>query len=95
MRMSKVKPEIEKFLTKTKELENPLSATDEFLEVLKRENTRQIKEQLATDLVSLEVRLTHIEQQQNTIIQMLKSKLDLDGYEKEIMDLLKAKIEKE
>jgi len=70
----------------------PLS---EFAEVLKQENIRQVKDQLAAEVGPLLTRLQHIEQQQSIIIGLLKRKLDLDGYEKEIMDLLKSKLAKE
>ena len=97
--MSTVKPEVEKFLDKSKEILEPKSAVDEFLEVkrekVKRENIRQIKDQLSVELSPLLKRLASIEQQQTIIIGLLKKKLDLDGYEKEIMDLLKTKLEKE
>lgn len=91
--MSTVKSDMKKFLEKSKILVEPDSAVDEFVEILKRENIRQIKAQLAADLAPLLARLNHIEQQQSTIIDLLKKKMELDAYEKEIMDLLKKKLE--
>lgn len=95
--MSVAKPKVEKFLKESKDLlrDTPEAVLDDFLEVLKRENARQIKEQLVADLASLLARLSHIEKQQEQIIELLKRQLNLDVYEKEIMDLLKAKLEKE
>ncbi len=97
--MEQPKPKVKEFLNKSKELlkdaGEPSFDTAEFVEVLKRENTRQIKEQLATDLEPLLNHLVSIEKHQTTIIELLKKKLDLDVYEKEIYDLVKAKVEKE
>ena len=93
--MSEVKDFLKKskgFLDQSLQTDSPI--IDEFAEVLKRENIRQVKEQLATDLAPLLQRLTHIERQQDRIIELLKSQLNLDVYEKEIMDLLKEHIEK-
>lgn len=92
--MSKLKPEVKKFLDKTEAVLEPKSVTDEFLEIVKRENIRQIKKQLAADLAPLVERLNRIEHQQDRIINLLERKLELDKYEKDIMDLLKAQLEK-
>lgn len=90
--MSKVKSEIEEFLKKTKGLAGSKSATDEFLAIIKRENIRQIKDQLASEFAPMLVFLKSIERQNDIIIDLLKRKLDLDPLEKEIMYLLKAKL---
>lgn len=90
--MNKVEPKIKQFLSKTEGLPESTSATDEFLEVLKRENIRQIKEQLAVDLAPLQDRLANIERQQAVIIRLLERKLDLNIQEKRIMDLLETKL---
>ena len=90
------KPEVKEFLDKSRALlKDTGEPTDKFAEVLKRENTRQIKEQLATDLEPLLQRLATIEMQQTRIIELLKDKADLDLYERQIMDLLRVKLEKE
>ena len=93
--MTSVKPQVKQFLKDSEGLLEPKEPISEFLEVLKQENIRQIKSQLAVDLAPLESRLKRIEQQQERIIELLKSQLNLDLYEKQIMDLLKAKMEKE
>lgn len=89
------KPQVKQFL---KEVEGLLGDSKEpvsdFLEILKRENIRQIKEQLAADLAPLLPHLKRIELQQDIIIELLRSKLNLDVYEKEIMDLMKKELEK-
>jgi 2-hydroxy-3-keto-5-methylthiopentenyl-1-phosphate phosphatase len=91
--MSKVKPEIQKFLEKSnKVLIGDRDPAEEFIEIIKRETMRQAKDQLASGLAPVLSRLESIERQQNIIIGMLKKKLDLDPYEKEIMDLLKQKL---
>jgi len=90
--MNKAKPEVKEFLAKSKVLLEPPSTIDELAEVLRNENIRQVKKQLASDLAPLLNRLTIIERQQTVIIGLLKKKLDLDAYEKEIMDLLMAKM---
>jgi len=94
-KMSKVKSEVKvkKFLEESQGLLESPSTIDEFLEVFKRENIRQVKDQLATELMPLQNRLQNIERQQTIIIGLLERKVDLDAYEKEIMDLLKKKLE--
>lgn len=91
-----VKAEVKRFLERNKGLlVDSGEPTSAFLEAVKAENIRQLKEQLATDLAPLLARLSHIESQQEIIIGLLKSKLNLDVYEKEIMDLMKKQLEKE
>ena len=93
--MSVAKPKVDEFLVKSRQLlrDQPEEVIEEFAEVLKRENMRQVKDQLTVELAPVLSRLTHIERQQERIIDLLKSQLNLDVYEKQIMDLLKKRLE--
>jgi len=85
----------QEFLQKSKDMlgEKSIDSTSDFLEVLKAENLRQIKRQLGIDLAPIKSELKIIKDQQSELIQLLKHKISLDAYEKEIMDLLKKKLE--
>lgn len=84
---------VKKFLKKENPALQTKAVTDEFPEVREHWNKGQIKDQLAVELAPLLSRLSHIERQQERIIDLLKSQLNLDVYEKEIMDLLRKRIE--
>jgi len=93
--MSKLEPQIKSFLEKHKHLLTEPSAIGDFISVVKKEQLRQVRDQLASEFTPLLTRLAAIEKDQETIIRLLKQKLNLDVRDKELQDLLEKVLNKE
>lgn len=89
---SKVESKIKKFLEKNRDLLGSPSAVDEFIEVMKQENMRRVKDQFSAEFTPLLKVLDTIRDQNVVIIRLLKNQQDFDAQEKRILDMIELSL---